>query len=181
VPLIIGNNSREFPIQSADGGREMVVKTFGANADTALPLYGFKGADPMGDDKVLGNPATQLVADAAFRCPANAFGDALEKAGTRVWRYQFGVPAAGTNGPVAHNAELSYVFDAQPPRTNLASWPPVQAYWANFIETGDPNAKGLPRWPSMGNATAYMAFTRRGPMVSKGLRGEFCRLMNSAG
>jgi para-nitrobenzyl esterase len=53
-----------------------------------------------------------------------------------------------------HSAELPYVFD------NLAKlarpWEPLDrelsqlmaSYWVNFVSRGDPNAPGLPEWPS---------------------------------
>ncbi len=38
--------------------------------------------------------------------------------------------------------------------TERASAERVSSYWVNFARTGDPNGKGLPRWPAFGDAGA---------------------------
>ena len=70
------------------------------------------------------------------------------------------IPAAGTERPVAprgasHGSEIAYAMgnldlDKRYP------WEPadyevskvMQAYWVNFIKTGNPNSSGLPDWPA---------------------------------
>jgi para-nitrobenzyl esterase len=40
----------------------------------------------------------------------------------------------------------------------------VNAYWANFARTGDPNGPGLPAWPAYdANTDGLMDFTEDGP------------------
>lgn len=179
VPLIIGDVTREFPF---DGPPDTVLPTlsafFGDNLDQAKALYGIQGNTFPPDDPVLGNVGTQVLADAIMRCPANKLAQFQMAAGQKVWRYQFGVPRARLPWPPAHNAELSYVFEAAPPGATFGTWPPVQQYWANFFRSGDPNGAGLPQWPEMNGDKAYMAFTPQGPMLGKDLRGSICRLLN---
>jgi para-nitrobenzyl esterase len=71
-----------------------------------------------------------------------------------------------------HAVEIPYVFnnlraprvfpDASSPElasasaTERASAERVSSYWVNFARTGDPNGKGLPRWPAFGDGAAPM-------------------------
>jgi para-nitrobenzyl esterase len=179
VPMIIGNNTREInPGGSPDEGRAMVRKAAGAHADDLLELYG--DSNPAHDDPVLGGVGTQFLTDLAFRCPANQVAQQMLSAGVKIWRYQFGFPRTGTQGPVEHSSELNYVFNAAPADATFKTWPPVQQYWANFVRTGDPNGPGLPKWPDMGQAESYMTFLPSGPEVDESLRSAACKLLTAS-
>jgi para-nitrobenzyl esterase len=54
--------------------------------------------------------------------------------------------------------------------------PPMQAYWAAFARTGDPNAPGLPPWPVEDGAARRLVFAPDGPRAEQG--GEAaCRFL----
>lgn len=179
VPLIIGNNTQEFVLDGPPQlGRGLIQNLFGKNANQALALYGFHGDQAPADDPALGSVGTQAITDLAFRCSSNQVAQWGVAAGQKVWRYQFGIPQPGMDH-VAHNAELSYVFGEAPPGANFGSWPPVQAYWANFMKRGDPNGPGLPHWPDMGADANYMAFAPTGLVTGTDLRGPICRLLTA--
>ncbi len=177
MPLLIGNNTREFVIDGLpDGGQGLIRMIFKRNAEQALAFYGFLGNKPPPDDPVLGSAATQVITDLAFRCTDNQLANWEVAKGQKVWRYQFGVPEPGLKD-VRHNAELKYVFGSRPEGADYASWPPVQEYWANFIKRGDPNGAGLPEWPAFGEEGRYIAFMPTGIETGTDLRGPICRLM----
>ena len=181
VPMIIGNNTREFPLDlPANEVGEIIRKTFGGRASEMLALYGLGESGSMTDDPVLGSAGTQFATDVGFRCPANWVTNHMHDAGLKVWRYQFGLPRAYTNGPSEHSAELRYIFETPPEGTTVAAWPPLQQYWANFARTGDPNGPGLPHWPELGQELSYIDFTPLGAVTGKDLRGAACRAVNSA-
>jgi para-nitrobenzyl esterase len=180
VPLIIGNNTREFALDDPNAARAVIKRVFGTNAGRLSAAYGLSGTDSPADSPVLGQVGTQVITDLIFRCPANEFATFQHDAAEPVWRYQFGVAAPDAHGIVAHNAELKYVFDAPPPRATLGIWPPVQRYWTNFAKTGNPNGAGLPNWPDTGRQAKYIELTPQGARVGTHLRGAICKLMRGS-
>jgi para-nitrobenzyl esterase len=178
VPMIVGNNTREFPVEfPPDQERDAIHKTFGSRADELVKLYGLDAAEAPAPDPILGSSSTQFITDLVFRCPASWVAQQMLAAGFKVWRYQFGLPRVGMTGPAEHSSELGYVFEAAPPNATITTWPPVQQYWLNFIRSGNPNGPGLPDWPDMGQAQSYMSFTPSGPEVGQNLRGPICEII----
>jgi para-nitrobenzyl esterase len=182
VPLLIGNNAREFGFAgSADDMRAFITNGFAATSAELLAAYGLNKPGEPGADPILGSVGMRLMSDLVFRCPAIQIADLHFKTGQRVWYYQFGVGPPGRDKPVEHSSELKYVFNALPPIPDFTLWPPVQTYWANFARTGDPNGPGVPAWPDRGKEANYIDFTPEGPKPRQDLRGDLCRLINRPG
>lgn len=113
---------------------------------------------------------------------AAAFGDAwficgnrytvrsmVDKAAT-VYAFEFNDPTApGVVPPTydpympllaAHGTDLSYIFrTGNLNSTQLALSEKMLKYWTNFAKTGNPNASGLPTWPTYTTANdSFMSF-----------------------
>jgi para-nitrobenzyl esterase len=87
-----------------------------------------------------------------------------------VYRFRFdrpvplpeGMTIPGVKGLAGHSWELEYVFGALD--SKKAAWAPedrkaseeIAAYFANFIENGNPNGGGLPKWPAFGKTHEVM-------------------------
>jgi para-nitrobenzyl esterase len=172
VPLIIGNSANELSLYGgAANARNWVAAQYGAGAGEAQAVYGIEGGAPVSDQT-----ADQIAADTGFRCPATWVAARQVETGVRVWRYELGVAAPGS-GTVRHGSELAFVFDTPPTGATTATWPLLQAYWANFARAGDPNGPGLTPWPAQGTGAEAIAFTSSGPKITSDDRGALCRLL----
>ena len=160
VPLIVGSNKDEgtFFLQptTAEKFIERSRTRFGGQADAFLKLY------PAGSDEEAS--ASQL---AAFRDELafvmRVWARAQAKTGhskTFVYYFTHQPPApvgatsrGGFGSGATHGSEAQYIFQ------NLLlprAWTDLDrqvsdvmsSYWVNFATTGDPNRKGLAKWPA---------------------------------
>jgi para-nitrobenzyl esterase len=160
VPLLVGSNQDEgtFFLQPTTAGKfmERSRMRYGDQADAFLKLY------PAGTDEEAN--ASQL---AAFRDELafvmRVWARAQTKAGqSKAFLYYFthqppppvGATSRGGFGSGAtHGSEAQYIFgNLLAPRawTDLDHQVSemLSSYWVNFATNGDPNGKGLAKWPA---------------------------------
>jgi para-nitrobenzyl esterase len=153
VPLIIGSNSAEVPGGFVNAtSKDELLSLFGAQKDEAIAAY-----DPEGSTD-FAKMLTMVNTDKVWAEPARFTARAFAAMGQPAYIYRFSyVPASMRQMMMygaPHGSEIPYVFDNLTGRNGATVAPQDQevakmmnTYWANFAKTGDPNGKGLPRWP----------------------------------
>ena len=101
---------------------------------------------------------TMVNTDKVWAEPARFTARAFAAKGAPAYLYRFSyVPASMEQRMrygAPHGSEIPYVFDNLTGRNGATVAPRdkevakmMNTYWANFAKTGDPNGKGLPKWP----------------------------------
>jgi para-nitrobenzyl esterase len=153
VPIIIGSNSAEVPSGFVNANsKEELLSLFGNLRDKAIAAY-----DPAGTSD-LARMLTMVNTDKVWAEPARLTARAFVARGAPAYIYLFSYVSSSmkdrTPYGAAHASEIPYVFNALSSRNGATVAPEDQkvarmmnAYWANFAKTGDPNGAGLPGWP----------------------------------
>jgi para-nitrobenzyl esterase len=167
VPVLTGMNTGELGgLMPTAGGaltleafRNQVRKGYGADADKFLALY------PANSDAEAAAAQAQASRD---QSRVSMYLWAKQRSGTskrKVFQYLFDHALPGPDSArygAFHTGEVPYVLNtlymSKRPFTeadrNVADL--ASSYWANFAANGDPNGKGLPRWPAFGETPQVM-------------------------
>jgi para-nitrobenzyl esterase len=152
VPLLAGWNSYEGHYRQILGESEPTTENF---ASALQKLYGEHAAAAQqaysGDVK---QAATELASDRFIAYGTWKWIDSHARtSGKPTYRYYYTRPRPGQEG-AGHSVEIEYAL-GNLPGNKVYAWTAddyalsaqMQAYFANFIKTGNPNGAGLPEWP----------------------------------
>jgi para-nitrobenzyl esterase len=156
VPYILGSNNDEgtlfrlsaATLSTASDYMAALQQTFGAEADKVAAVY---PASNFGNDY---NAAIErAIGDSSLVCGTHDTARRAAKAGLHTYMYNFNIPWA--IDPVAlkvsHASEISHVFGhpVDPTPATQAVSDAMNAFWARFAASGDPNGAGAPAtWPA---------------------------------
>ncbi len=180
VPLIAGTTADEgtafvdlFPWKTADAQALGLQELYGPDAEEILGLYG------AFEDRDVASQLNRWITDDWFLRPTRAMLQGMRRVSSKAWQYEFArisqtAPALGAH----HAVEVPYVFgtldkgSAVDKRLSAT----ILDTWVHFARTGDPNAAGLPVWPSFGPEEKYLRLDQE-ITVGSALRKEACSVL----
>jgi para-nitrobenzyl esterase len=170
VPLLAGWNADEASFISPNRLGNYTVQNLNF---TLFQTFGMHAAEAQKYFHATDNQEAVRAADDLLANQFMVFSDwtwmeEQSVSGFPVYRYLFALPAPLDDikvgiGYAYHSDELEYVFGTLDSRPG-AKWRPedrklselMQAYWANFAKSGNPNSEGLPNWPVYNAATNWL-------------------------
>lgn len=154
VPLLAGWNSREsMPNTNGleptlDNYKNVMRFTFGKMTDEIFSAYGI-----LSDADVLADPGITLAGDLFTGFHTWKVCDYHAHTSQPVYRYRYLHARPGDSYGAAHSADIEYAM-GNIESTSSYAWTEddilmsrqFKQFYANFIKTGNPNGKGLPKW-----------------------------------
>jgi len=160
VPLLAGWNKDEQSsagffgkeAQTMENYKARMKELYGEHADEVMKLY------PAATEEQMKESAGALAGDRFIAYSTwKWIDDQIQTGDKPVYRYHFeqappqpeGTPSHGAY----HSADIEYVFETLD--SKKLPWTEadrklsemMSSYWTNFAKNGDPNGKGLPKWP----------------------------------
>jgi len=173
TPILVGYNSDEgasfSPPKTPADYLAGVKARYGKFADDLIKAY------PVGTNTVP-KTARDLARDATFGWHTWTWARLQAQTGkSKVFYYYFdqhpqypeGSARAGYGSP--HGADVPYVFERLNPgnpqikQADLEISDAMSSYWVNFAKHGDPNGKGLPKWPAFSNRRPQVMYFNQTP------------------
>lgn len=155
VPYILGSNSDEgklytlaIEVPTDDAGYvDMLRESYGDFAEQIAALYSSERFD--GDYR---EALARVRGDQGLVCGTDAAARAAVDAGLQVYMYNYNIPWSISPDALGatHASEISHVFGTpyNADDDSAAVAEAMNAYWARFAATGDPNGEGAPaQWP----------------------------------
>ena len=153
VPIIIGSNSAEVPAGFVNARtKDELLNLFGSMKAEASKVY-----DPDGTTE-FAKMLTFVNTDKVWAEPARFTAAAFTAKKTPAFVYLFSYVSPSMQQMMrygaAHASEIPYVFNnlrsrngATIPAKDYEVAKMMNSYWTNFAKTGNPNGKGLQKWP----------------------------------
>jgi para-nitrobenzyl esterase len=170
IPVIVGSNANEMTTLTPPASVPRTLEDYRKRIESQ---YGemvkeFDAVYPVKTEADIANGYLGSARDTLFTLQMRTWARMTATGHSKAYLYSFSHVPPNPNSKYLgayHASEIAYVFGNLNPENRayqdvdhkLAEI--LSSYWVNFATTGDPNAKGLPRWiPYNRDAESYMDF-----------------------
>jgi para-nitrobenzyl esterase len=162
VPYILGSNTDEgtlfvqnVTVTDQASYDAALGTSFGAGSVAAVGALYPATNFPNGKPNPFAAAFARAVGDARLVCTTHDSAARALAAGSKVYGYNFDIPAPVGGLGATHGAELTSVFGTSSqftPQAKAAS-ELIQRYWTRFASTGDPNGGSDLVWPALSSTS----------------------------
>jgi para-nitrobenzyl esterase len=154
IPVLVGSNADEATLFGHGGPKTVDAYKKYLSEDTGKYSAEEFRAYPVASDDDVPLRYLQLQSD-TFAYGAYSMAQAMTRVGQKAYLYYFTYAETGKRAHLGayHGEELKFLSDSFPTawehsRDDEKLGEAIRAYWTKFAKTGNPNAPGLPEWPT---------------------------------